>query len=69
MPVSLKRLRETNAAVLLHLCEVCGADAPFGVGVHMRLAIKKLEEKNVAGAKYLLGEWYCGEHVPGAGAT
>jgi hypothetical protein len=62
MPVSLKRLRQSGTSVFLHLCETCGAEASFGYGVDMRLAMKKLAAGDVAGAKRCLGRWYCGEH-------
>lgn len=67
MPVSLKHLHETKGMVFLHLCEVCQADAPFGVGVNIRVAMKCLAAGNKVGAKRHLGAWYCGEHRPRAG--
>lgn len=68
MPASLKRIRDTKGTVFLHLCEVCGIDARFGYGVNMRVAMKRLEAGDAAGAKIHLGSWYCGEHRPGEGA-
>jgi hypothetical protein len=35
---------------LLHVCNVCGADAPFGIGVSLR--------------RGELGLWYCDKHRP-----
>ena len=66
MPASLKRIPSTGALVFLHLCDAegCGADAPFGFGVEMRLALIRLEIGDPAGAKRFLGKWYCGEHRP-----
>ena len=64
MPVSLKRIRGTGALVFLHRCEACGADASFGFGVSMRLAMNRLEAGDPAGARRLLGRWYCLEHRP-----
>lgn len=64
----MKRIsREGGASVLLHVCEVCGADAPFGYEVNMRLALERLAEGDKASAKRHLGKWYCEEHRPGAG--
>ena len=62
MPVSLKRIRDGGGSVLLHACEVCGADAPFGTDVHLRLALERLAAGDIATAKRLLGKWFCGEH-------
>ena len=63
MPASLKRV-PGGGSVLLHICEVCGADAPFGFEVHYRLALLKLAAGDMATAKRLLGKWYCREHRP-----
>lgn len=61
--MSMKRIsREGGASVLLHVCEVCGADAPFGFEVRMRLALDRLAEGDKVSAKRHLGKWYCGEH-------
>jgi hypothetical protein len=63
MPVSMKRIaREGGGSVLIHVCEVCGADAPFGCDVHIRLALNRLAEGDKFSAKRLLGKWYCREH-------
>lgn len=67
MPASLKRLRQNGASVFLHVCEVCGADASFGVGVNMRLALERRAAGDLAGAKRHLGKWFCREHRPNAG--
>ena len=68
MPTSLKRIRDGGGMVFLHACEVCGADAPFGFGVSMRLALERLAAGDAAGAKRHLGRWYCGGHrAVGAG--
>lgn len=64
MPASLKRLQASGSFVLLHVCEVCGADAPFGFGVHFRLVLGKLAAGDIAAAKRHLGKWYCREHRP-----
>lgn len=63
MPASLKRIRSTGGTVLIQTCEVCGADASFGFGVSMRLALVKLTAGDAAGARKHLGRWYCGEHA------
>lgn len=67
MPASLKRLRDSDTSVYLHVCEVCGANAPFGVGVNLRLAMERLAAGDLAGAKRHLGKWFCREHRPKAG--
>jgi hypothetical protein len=67
MPASLKKSRESGASVFLHLCEVCGANAPFGFGVSLRLALNALAAGDLATAKRHLGKWYCREHRPAAG--
>ena len=67
MPASLKRLRDGGGMVFLHLCEVCGAEASFGFGVTMRLAMQALARGDLVVAKRHLGKWYCGEHRPVAG--
>ena len=45
----------TNAGfdgpMLLHVCNVCGGEAPYGIGVAI-------------GTKGLLGQWYCHKHLP-----
>jgi hypothetical protein len=64
MPASLKTVRSTGGMVFLHTCEVCGADASFGFDVSMRQAFKRLEAKDLDGAKRHLGRWFCGEHRP-----
>lgn len=66
MPASLKRI-PGGGSVFLHLCEVCGADAAFGIEVHQRLALQKLAAGDVVTAKRLLGKWYCREHRPSGG--
>ena len=66
MPVSVKRSRATGATVVLHTCEVCGADASFGRQVHFRAALKALDSGDARKAKRLLGFWYCSQHRPGA---
>ena len=45
MPASLKRIRDGGGMVFLHRCEACGADASFGFGVSMRLALIRLAAK------------------------
>lgn len=65
MPASVKRIRDSKGTVFLHVCEACGAEAPFGVGVNMRLAMKSLSAGDAATAKRHLGKWYCGNHRPG----
>jgi hypothetical protein len=67
MPASLKRIRDGGGTVFLHTCEACGADASFGIGVSMRLALNKLAAGDVVGAKRHLGQWYCRGHRPAAG--
>lgn len=67
MPVSLKKLKSSGALVLTKLCEVCGADACFGVGVSLRLALNSLAAGEIDKAKRHLGKWYCREHRPTAG--
>ena len=67
MPASLKKLRNGGGSVFLHTCEVCGADASFGVGVSMRLALLRLAAGDLVAAKRHLGKWYCREHRPVAG--
>lgn len=67
MPASLKRIRDGGGTVFLHVCEVCGADAEFGYGVSMRLALKHLAASDPTTAKRHLGKWYCKEHRPAAG--
>ncbi|MDY3551426.1 hypothetical protein R5W24_000502 [Gemmata sp. JC717] len=68
MPASLKRINVPGgASVLLHVCEVCGAEASFGVGVEFRQALIRLAGGDVVTAKRLLGKWYCGEHRPTGG--
>ena len=69
MPASLKRIRDTRGTVLLHVCETCGAGAPFGVGVDLRSATKAMSSRDMAAAKRHLGEWYCREHRPDAGQS
>lgn len=64
MTVSLKRLRESGSVVFLHRCETCGADASFGYGVSLRLALNALVAGDIATAKRHLGTWYCREHRP-----
>lgn len=64
MPISLKRIRQTGTPVLIHRCEACGGDAPFGYGVALRPAMACLDAGDVAGARRELGMWYCGEHRP-----
>lgn len=68
MPVSLKRI-QGGGSVLLHLCEVCGKEASFGVGVSYMAALRKLADGDKVTAKRLLGEWFCGEHRPIGGET
>lgn len=67
MPVSLKTVKSSGALVLVRLCEVCGADACFGFGVSLRLALNALADGDIATAKRHLGRWYCWEHRPSAG--
>lgn len=69
MPTSLKRIQSTGGLVFLHTCDAegCKADASFGFGVNMRLAMQRLEAGDLAGAKRFLGTWYCGEHRAMAG--
>lgn len=67
MPVSLKKLKSSGALVLVRRCEVCGAEACFGFGVSLRLALNALAAGDVAKARRHLGRWYCGEHRPSAG--
>lgn len=62
MPVGVKRIRSSGSLVFLHTCEVCGADASFGFGVSLRIAVTRLEAGDPVGAKRLLGKWFCGEH-------
>ena len=64
MPASLKRIKETGGLVFLHFCEVegCKAEASFGYGVSMRLALNALAAGDKVTAKRHLGRWYCGEH-------
>jgi hypothetical protein len=64
VPTSLKRIRSTGATVFLHTCDAegCEADASFGFGVNMRLAMNRLEAVDPIGAKRHLGEWFCGKH-------
>lgn len=70
MPASLKRIRgEGGGSVLLHTCEVCGADATFGFGVSLRLALEKLAAGDGAGAKRHLGRWYCRGHKSRGGTA
>jgi hypothetical protein len=64
MPVSMKRIREGGGRVFLHSCEACGADASFGFGVSLRLALNALAVGDLAAAKRHLGKWYCREHRP-----
>jgi hypothetical protein len=64
MPVSLKRIRDGGGSVLLHTCEACGADAPFGTDVHLRLALERLAAGDIVMAKRFLGKWFCREHRP-----
>ncbi len=66
MPASLKRIPSTGALVFLHRCDAegCGAEASFGVGVEMRLALIRLDAGDPAGAKRFLGTWWCREHRP-----
>ena len=66
MPASLKRIRGSGGIVFLHVCEECGKDASFGVGVSFRLALIRLVAGDALGAKRHLGEWYCAEHRPDA---
>jgi hypothetical protein len=40
-------------SMLVHCCNVCGADAPFGIGV----------------SRTSLGRWYCRDHRPTVEAT
>ena len=68
MPASLKRIRETKGTVFLHVCEACGADAPFGFGVDLRSAMKAMSARDMVAAKRHLGEWYCREHRPSGAA-
>ncbi len=66
--MSLKRIgRPGGGSVLLHTCEACGADAPFGTGVQLRQALAKLAAGDIVSARRLLGKWYCGEHRPAGG--
>lgn len=67
MPASLKKSRASGATVFLHICEVCGADASFGFGVSLRLAVNALAAGDIASAKRYLGKWYCREHRAAAG--
>ena len=67
MPASLKTARSTGGMVFLHTCEVCGADASFGCGVSMMLALKRLDAGDQVAAKRHLGKWYCREHRPSKG--
>lgn len=60
----MKTIRETGGSVLVHTCEHCGADAPFGYGVHLRLALQRKAAGDLVAAKRHLGQWYCGEHRP-----
>jgi hypothetical protein len=62
MAASLKRIRDTGRLVLVRQCEVCGADASFGFGVSLRLALKKLTEGDAVSARRHLGKWYCSQH-------
>lgn len=62
MPANLKTIRSTGGLVFLHTCEICGADASFGFGVSMRMAMNRLAAGDAVGAKRHLGKWYCGEH-------
>jgi len=64
VPAALKRIRGGGGSVLLHACEVCGADAPFGTQVSFRQALIKLAAGDLVTAKRLLGKWYCEEHRP-----
>lgn len=64
MPASLRTIRGTGALVFLHVCEVCGADASFGVGGSFRLAVRQLEAGDRVSAKRHLGKWYCRQHRP-----
>ena len=69
MPTSLKKSRLSGASVFLHTCEACGADAPFGYGVSLRLALNALAAGDVATAKRHLGRWYCRGHRHLAGES
>ncbi|MCC6497744.1 MAG: hypothetical protein IT193_15945 [Propionibacteriaceae bacterium] len=55
--------------MILHVCEVCGADASFGYGAHLRLALQKLAAGDIAAAKLHLGKWYFREHRPAGGES
>lgn len=67
MPASLKRIRETKGTAFLHVCEACGSEAPFGVGVDLGRALRALASGDMAAAKRHLGLWYCGKHRPREG--
>ncbi len=59
MPVRSHRI-PGGATVLIHTCEICGAPAPFGRGVHLRAA---LAARSSAEAVRLAGQWYCAFHA------
>lgn len=63
MPVSLKKIRETGAITIHGKCEVCGKDASFYIGMHLRRAFIALDKGEKEKCKQLLGKAYCGEHV------
>ncbi len=64
----MKRIaRDGGASVMLHTCEICGADASFGIGVEVRQSLIKLSAGDAVTAKRMLGKWYCAKHKADGG--
>lgn len=62
MPCRTRKIKDTNAVVLEHLCEECGKPAYYGYNVHIERAFKARDKGQLGAAKELLGKWYCLKH-------